>query len=110
MVTVKQGDIVFVNITPIEGHEQDGRRPALVVSGDAFNAQSNVIWLCPITSTDRNYPLHVRLDGRTKTSGVILCDQIRALDLNTRSAVVLERLPKKLMTEVSDRVYAIIDR
>ena len=84
MVTVfEQGDIVYLDFDPQSGHEQKGRRPALVVSNNLFNRVSSLTMVCPITHTDRHHPFHIRLDDRTKTDGVIMCDQVRMLDLNS---------------------------
>ena len=84
MVTIfEQGDIVYLDFDPQSGHEQKGRRPALVVSNDLFNRVSSLTMVCPITHTDRGHPFHLRLDERTRTDGVILCDQARMLDLSS---------------------------
>lgn len=73
MVTIfEQGDIIYMDFDPQSGHEQKGRRLALVVSNNLFNRISSLTMVCPITHTDRGHPLHVRLDSRTKTDGVIL--------------------------------------
>ena len=87
MVTIfEQGDIVYLDFDPQSGHEQKGRCPALVVSNDLFNRVSSLTMVCPITHTDRNSPFHLRLDRRTRTDGVIMCDQARMLDLRSRHA------------------------
>jgi hypothetical protein len=72
---VKQGDIIWLDFDPQAGHEQRGRRPALIVSNQSFNNFSKLAIVCPITSRDKDHPFHIKLDDRTKTSGVILCDQ-----------------------------------
>ena len=78
---VKQGDIIIVSFDPQIGHEQAGRRPALVVSNDFYNANCNLTILCPITNTQRNNPYHVAL-SRCSTTGFIMCEQIRTMDLS----------------------------
>ena len=80
VMVFEQGDIVYLDFDPQAGHEQRGRRPALVVSNNTFNRFSSLTMVCPITHTDRNHPLHIRLDERTRTDGVIMCDQVRMLD------------------------------
>ena len=92
------------------GHEQAGYRPAVVVSNDFFNKKTNLVLVCPITSTNNMFPLHIPLDDRTQTNGVILCEHIRALDLNARPHKVIERLPQDLITKVVDVVYAEIEQ
>ena len=75
MVTVfEQGDIVYLDFDPQAGHEQRGRRPALVVSNNLFNRVSSLTMVCPITHTDKGHPFHIRLDDTTKTDGVVLCE------------------------------------
>ena len=92
MVTIfEQGDIVYLDFDPQSGHEQKGRRPALVISNNLFNRVSSLTMVCPITHTDRGHPFHLRLDERTRTDGVILCDQARMLDLNSRHASFVEQ-------------------
>lgn len=110
MVSIfEQGDIVYLDFDPQAGHEQKGRRPALVVSNNLFNRVSNLTMVCPITHTDRGHPFHVRLDGRTKTDGVILCDQSRMLDLNSRRASFEEKAPADISAEVVDLIHSFIE-
>ena len=110
MVTVfEQGDIVYLDFDPQTGHEQRGRRPALVVSNDLINRVSSLTMVCPITHTDRNHPFHVRLDSRTHTDGVILCDQARMLDLASRKASFEEKAPDDLTAEAVDIIAGFIE-
>ncbi len=104
-----QGDIVYMDFDPQSGHEQKGRRPALVVSNNLFNRVSNLTMVCPITHTDRGHPFHVRLDGRTKTDGVILCDQARMLDLNSRRVSFEEKAPADIVAEAVDLIHSFIE-
>lgn len=107
---VKQGDIIKVNLTPQAGHEQTGNRPALVISNDFFNQKTNLVIVCPITNTRRTFPLHLPMDDRTQTTGVILCEHVKALDINARSYQVVEPLPKDLLAKVIDVVFAEIEQ
>ncbi len=110
MVSVfEQGDIVYLDFDPQSGHEQKGRRPALVVSNNLYNRVSNLTLVCPITHTDRNHPFHVRLDARTKTDGVILCDQARMLDLQSRKASFEETAPDEIVAEVVDLLIGFVE-
>ena len=68
----EQGDIVYLDFNPQAGHEQRGRRPAVVISNNMYNRFSKMLMLCPITNTNKEHPFHIKLDGRTKTTGVIL--------------------------------------
>lgn len=105
---VKQGDIVKVNFNPQAGHEQAGYRPAVVISNDFFMLKTRLAILCPITNTLNNFPLHIPLDERTKTTGAILCEHVRTLDLNARPHTVVEPLPKDILENVINVVFAQI--
>ena len=110
MVSIfEQGDIVYLDLDPQAGHEQRGRRPALVVSNNLFNRFSSLTMVCPITHTDRNHPFHIRLDARTKTDGVILCDQVRALDLKSRKASFEEKAPEDIVAEAVDLIIGFVE-
>jgi len=110
MVTIfEQGDIVYLDFDPQAGHKKRGRRPALVVSNNLFNRVSSLTIVCPITHTDRGHPFHVRLDTRTRTDGVIMCDQARMLDLNSRRASYAEKAPDEIVAEVVDIITGFIE-
>lgn len=106
---VKQGDIIKVNFNPQKGHEQAGYRPAVVVSNDIFNQKTNLAIICPITNTNNEFPLHIPLDSRTQTTGVILCEHIKALDLNARAHTIIEKLPNDILKKVIEVVFAEIE-
>jgi len=106
----KQGDIIWINFDPQAGIEQKGRRPAIVVSNETFNTfTKRGAMICPITNTDRGIPLHVNLDDRTKTTGVILTDQAKILDLTQRNAAYIEKAPKEIILEVIDIISGFIE-
>lgn len=107
---VNQGDIIKVNFNPQMGHEQAGYRPAVVVSNNFFNQKTNLTIICPITNTNNRFPLHIPLDDRTQTTGVILCEHVKALDLNARPHSVIEPLPKDILTRVIDVVFSEIEQ
>ena len=110
MVTVfEQGDIVYLDFDPQAGHEQRGRRPALVVSNNLFNRVSSLTMVCPITHTDKGHPFHIRLDDTTKTDGVVLCDQARMLDLSSRNASFVEKAPAPLTAEAVDMIIGFVE-
>lgn len=106
---VKQGTIIKINFNPQSGHEQAGYRPAVVVSNNFFNQKTNLSIVCPITNTNNRFPLHIPLDDRTKTTGVILCEHIKSLDLNSRTYQVVEQLPSDILQEVIDVVFSEIE-
>ena len=105
----KQGDIIIMNFDPQAGFEQSGRRPALVVSDINYNRHFKAAMVCPITNTDKDHAFHIRLDGRTQTTGVILCDQVRALDINARNAVYKESVPEDILDEAIDLICSFIE-
>lgn len=105
----EQGDIVRMNFNPQTGHEQAGFRPALIVSNSKFHRYTQLAIVCPITTQLKNYPLHVKLDDRTKTTGEILCEQVKSLDYQARGAAYVETLPEDLLQEVLDRVRMSIE-
>ncbi len=105
----QQGDIIYLDFEPQSGHEQKGRRPALVLSNNAFNSLSRGALVCPITNTNRGIPIHVPLDERTKTTGVVMCDQVKALDMQSRNAAWIEKAPDDLVAEAVDIVIAMIE-
>ena len=107
---VKQGDIIWMNFDPQTGHEQRGRRPAVVVSNENFNRFTKMAMVCPITHTDKSHPFHVRLNNQTQTNGVILCDQLRSLDIYARQFELIEKLPEDILFEVLDIVSGFIDQ
>lgn len=107
---VKQGTIIKINFNPQSGHEQAGYRPAVVISNNVFNQKTKLSIVCPITNTNNHFPLHIPLDNRTKTTGVILCEHIKALDLNSKTFQIVEKLPDDILQNVIDIVYAEIEQ
>lgn len=105
----QQGDIAFLDFNPQTGHEQEGRRPAFVVSNSTFHRLTNLAIVCPITGTDRGFPLHVPLDHRTGTKGVIMCEQAKSLDLSARNAVFAENAPPDIIAEVVDILIGSVE-
>ena len=106
---VKQGQIIWMDFDPQKGHEQKGRRPALVVSNKSFNSFSKFLIVCPITNNDENYPFDVRLDYRTKTTGVVMCDQVKSLDIKSRSYNIVEKAPDDILSNVLDILSGFIE-
>jgi mRNA interferase MazF len=106
---VRQGEIIKVDLSPTVGHEQSGYRPVLVVSNDYVMSQTNMVYIAPITNTIRRFPLHVMLDERTETKGEILCEQVKAVDLNIRNFTLVERVPDDILSKVLDRIIGCFD-
>lgn len=110
---MKRGEIWMVGLDPTEGHEQKGHRPVLIVSPEAFNRVTKVPVVLPITSGGkfaRTAGFAVPLtDAGTKTTGIVRCDQPRALDLGARRGRKLERVPDAIVDEVLARLTPIFE-
>jgi len=106
---VKQGDIIKIDFDPQAGHEQAGYRPAVVVSNEYFNRKTKLAIVCPITNTNNSFPLHIKLDDRTMTTGVILCEHVRSLDISARGYKVVEPLPQDLLQNLISIIFAEIE-
>jgi mRNA interferase ChpB len=110
---MKRGEIWLVPLDPVQGHEQRGRRPVLIVSPEAFNRVTKVPVVLPITGGGdfaRTAGFAVTLEGAgTKTTGIIRCDQPRAIDLVGRSGKKLERVPDVIVDEVLARLAPIFE-
>ncbi len=110
---MKRGEIWLVGLDPTQGHEQKGRRPVLIVSPEAFNRITKVPVVLPITSGGdfaRTAGFAVTLEGAgTKTTGIVRCDQPRALDLRARSGKKLENAPDAIVNEVLAKLATIFE-
>ena len=110
MTQYKQGDIIKVSFDPTHGHEQAGYRPALVVQNDDLTrVLRSVIVVLPITTSTARLPFQVPLDDRTQTSGVILCRQIRAVDLSARTTKYVEQVPYDILEECIENIRRIVE-
>lgn len=101
------GDIVWLELIPTAGHEQAGRRPCLVLSDRAFNTVSGRAIICPITSRPRHGVFEIKLYD-TATSGVVLTDHVRNVDLAARFCQKIETAPSALLTTCQNYVGSII--
>ena len=81
----RKGDFVTLTFDPQSGHEQRGRRPALVVSNDLFNKHTGLCIACPITSTRRDYPFHVAIPEGQDVTGSVMVEQVKSIDVRARS-------------------------
>ena len=100
MYNPEQGDIVFLDFSPQSGHEQSGRRPGVIISNRQFFARTKFAVVCPITNANNKFPLHIPLDNRTKTTGVILTEHIKCLDVISRNIQFVEDLLEKTLAYV----------
>ena len=103
----KKGDIVKANLNPTKGHEQSNYRPLLVMNSVPLPGGVNIV--LPITLNPKSYPLEVELDDRTETKGVVLCFQIRTMDLKARGGVLIERAPEDIVELCNDYLHRLTD-
>ena len=104
----RKGDLIALSFDPQSGHEQKGRRPALVVSKTIFNQKTGLAFVCPITQTERDVPLHVRLPDECTLSGVVMVDQMKSIDFVSRRAKFVEKAPADVLNEVLAILDAIL--
>ena len=86
-----QGDIVYLDFSLTKGHEQRGKRPAIVISNNVFNINTKMVVMCPITSNEKEFPTHYNLEDTKKIKGSVLCEHIRSIDYETRSIKFVEK-------------------
>ena len=96
----ERGDIVWIDMDPQAGHEQAGRRPAVVVSPGFYNRASNLALLCPITSQVKGYPFEISIPEGASVIGVILADQVKSIDWRARKARFICRLSDACLRRV----------
>ena len=85
------GDIVWLTLDPTQGHEQAGRRPALVLTPQTYNAKTNLAICCPITNKTKGYPFEVPVDAASGATGMVLVDHVKSMDWVTRQAELIGR-------------------
>ena len=102
------GDIVIIDFDPQAGHEQAGKRPALVLSPKQFNKITGFVWLCPITSQVKGYPFEVAVTGSEKTQGVILTDQLKSLDAQARRLKKVDQVSTDCLANVKVLIATIL--
>jgi mRNA interferase MazF len=95
-----RGDVVWISLNPQAGHEQAGRRPALVLSPASYNTKVGLALFCPITSQQKGYPFEVPIPLGLPIGGVVLADHVKSMDWKARQADHICRLPDDLVEEV----------
>lgn len=106
MYNPKQGDIVFLDFSSQAGREQAGRRLGVVISNEQFFIRTKFAVVCPITNTGNKFPLHIPLDNRTKTTGMILTEHMKCLDVISRNVQFVEEMPQDLLSKTLAYVKA----
>jgi mRNA interferase MazF len=103
-----RGDAIWVTLNPQAGHEQAGRRPALVLSPASYNGKVGLAILCPVTSQVKGYPFEVAIPLGSKLAGVVLADQVKNLDWRVRRAKFICKLPQETTNEVLEKLSALL--
>ena len=104
----RQGDFITLTFDPQSGHEQKGRRPALVVSKHLFNRGTGLAIVCPITNTDRNFPFHVPVPENGTLTGFVMVEQVKSVDFRARRAKIIHQADNALLAEVLSVLDACI--
>ena len=104
----QKGDFITLSFDPQSGHEQQGRRPALVVSNVLFNRHTGLVMVCPITNTDRKIPFHVPVPANTKLTGFVMVEQVKSVDYVSRKAKRIDKAPTELLEEVLGILDAVL--
>ena len=105
----KQGDIVFLDFNPTIGHEQKGFRPAVVISNNIFNINTKMVMICPITSNEKEFPTHYKLEDTKKVHGAVLCEHIRSIDYEIRNLNFVEKLSNNDFISIITLLNACIE-
>lgn len=96
----EKGDFITLSFDPQSGHEQKGRRPALVVSNFLFNRATGLAIVCPITNTNRNIPFHLPVPSSSSLTGFVMVEQVKSVDYNARKVKFVEKAPVELIEDV----------
>lgn len=103
------GDLVWLTFDPQAGHEQRGRRPALILSPRGYNAKAGLAVACPITSQVKGYPFEVAIPPTGTITGVVLADHVKNLDWEARRVVFEAKADDEVLSEVKARLRALLD-
>ena len=104
----ERGDTVWLDFNPQAGHEQAGRRPALVLSPSLYNRRSGFALFCPMTNQAKGYPFEVTIPKGEKVTGVVLVNQIKSLDWRSRRAAFISSLPDEVVEEVLEKLEPLL--
>ena len=104
----ERGDVVWITLNRQAGHEQAGRRPAVVLSPRSYNGKVGLAILCPITSRVKGYPFEVQIPSGLEVRGAILADQVKSLDWRAREAELMCTLPAEAIAEVLQKIRVLL--
>ena len=103
-----RGDVIWISFNPQAGHEQAGRRPAVVISPAAYNGKVGLAILCPVTNQIKGYPFEVIIPQGLKVTGAVLSDQAKSLDWKARKAELICKLPGSVINEVLKKLNTLL--
>lgn len=103
-----RGDLIWISFSPNSGHEQGGKRPAIVLSPASYNGKVGLAIVCPITNQQKGYPFEVPLDGSSAITGVVLADQVKSFDWRARQAEKAGRAPRAVVKAVIQNVGVLL--
>jgi len=103
-----KGDLVAVTFDPQSGHEQKGRRPALVISNDLFNQRTGLAIVCPVTNRQRDFPFHVTLPQESGVTGFVMVEQVKSLDYRARQVRFIAKAPESVLDEALSLLDACV--
>lgn len=102
-----KGDLIWLNFAPQAGHEQAGKRPAIVLSPIEYNKRTNLLIACPVTSRVKGYPFEVPISAE-KIEGVVLSDQVKNLDWKHRKVSFIEKASEDVLEQVQQKLILLI--
>jgi mRNA interferase MazF len=104
------GDVVWITLNPQAGHEQAGRRPAVVLSPQSYNGKTGLALLCPVTSQIKGYPFEVLIPAALPIAGAVLSDQVKSLDWRAGNAELICTLPTDTISEVLQKLVTLLSQ
>jgi mRNA interferase MazF len=105
----RRGDVVWIDLNPIKGHEQSGRRPAVVISLHSYNERVGLAVFCPVTNRIKGYPFEVSIPQGLPVTGVVLSDQVKSMDWLTRNAERICALPRVVTEEILGKLRTLFE-
>jgi mRNA interferase MazF len=104
----QRGDVVWINMHPQAGHEQAGRRPAVVLSPKSYNGKVGLALFCPVTNQIKGYPFEVIIPSGLKVTGAVLSDQVKSLDWKIRDTEYYESVPETVILEILKKLNTLL--
>jgi mRNA interferase MazF len=105
-----RGDLVWLDFTPHAGHEQGGRRPALVLSPRAYNSRAGLMLACPITNQVKGYPFEVLLPPALAATGAVLSDHVKSIDFAARRTEPIGKVPDSVIDDVVAKLTPLLSK